>query len=145
MVALKAGDERGSINGASVIVLCADSVLMVRRAKEPFAGLWSFPGGRVESGEEPRETARRELREETGLTVGKIIRIGTKEPEKGSAFRLAVFAARAEKGTPVASDDAREARFVPFSEVLEHETTSGAAGWIARAIAALADVGRAES
>jgi 8-oxo-dGTP diphosphatase len=139
MAASRTGGKPESISGASTIVLRGDGVLMVRRARPPFAGLWSVPGGRVEPGEKPEETARRELREETGLMVERVIRIGTKEPEPGSAFRLAVFAARAGEGMPVASDDAGEARFVPFSEVLEQNTTPGAAGWIARAIAALAE------
>ena len=126
-------------DGASVLVLRRDAVLMVRRANPPFAGLWSFPGGRIETGEPAEETARRELLEETGLSVGKVVRLGTKEPEAGSTFRLAVFAARAGEGSPVAGDDARDATFVPFSAVLERKATSSAPAWITRAIVALAD------
>ena len=61
---------------ASVIVLRRDSVLMVERARPPFQGLWSFPGGRSESGETVEATARRELFEETGLTVGPLLLLG---------------------------------------------------------------------
>jgi 8-oxo-dGTP diphosphatase len=43
------------------------NVLLIRRKNEPFAGCWAFPGGFLDVGETPREAARRELAEETGL------------------------------------------------------------------------------
>ncbi len=134
-----ASETGNATNGASVIVLAVGRVLMVERARAPFAGLWSFPGGRTEPGEGPEETARRELLEETGLNVGKLVRLGTELPQPGSAFRLAVFAARAGEGVPLAADDARAATFVPLAAVLERRTTSRTPGWIARAIVALAE------
>jgi len=44
-----------------------DKVAMLRRLKEPNLGLWSPPGGKVEPGESPLDSAVRELAEETGL------------------------------------------------------------------------------
>ncbi len=46
-----------------------DEVLVMRRNKEPNLGLWVAPGGKIELDEAPQDTARREMREETGLIV----------------------------------------------------------------------------
>lgn len=45
--------------------------LLIERAKAPNAGLWSPPGGKVDTaaGESPHECAVRETREETGLEL----------------------------------------------------------------------------
>jgi 8-oxo-dGTP diphosphatase len=47
-------------------------VLIAQRPQgKPMAGLWEFPGGKVEEGEVPEDTVIRELEEELGIRVTK--------------------------------------------------------------------------
>lgn len=58
-----------------LVVACAlldqdGRVLIAQRPEgKALAGLWEFPGGKVESGEAPEATLIRELQEELGITV----------------------------------------------------------------------------
>src|SRR3974390_2593818 len=57
---------------ACALVDAAGRVLIAeRRAGRTMAGLWEFPGGKVEAGERPEETLIRELKEELGIVVKK--------------------------------------------------------------------------
>ena len=58
-----------------LVVACAlidtdGRVLLAERpAGKTMAGLWEFPGGKIEAGERPEETLIRELNEELGIVV----------------------------------------------------------------------------
>jgi 8-oxo-dGTP diphosphatase len=55
---------------ACALVDADGRVLLAQRPQgKPMAGLWEFPGGKVETGERPEETLIRELREELGIVV----------------------------------------------------------------------------
>lgn len=50
-------------------VLDGGRVLLIRRRLEPHRGAWALPAGYQEIDEDPRDSLRREVREETGLEV----------------------------------------------------------------------------
>ena len=56
--------------GGRAVVRDGGKILLLRRADRGFdAGLWEFPGGKIETGEELVAALEREVREETGLEV----------------------------------------------------------------------------
>jgi 8-oxo-dGTP diphosphatase len=56
---------------AACALIDADGRVLIAKRPEgkPLAGLWEFPGGKVERGERPEDTLIRELHEELGITV----------------------------------------------------------------------------
>ncbi len=103
-------------------------VLVVRRGREPRAGLWTLPGGAVEPGEPVADAVAREVAEETALTVTVGGLVGWHE-HLGDAHHYVVltFAATpaSPAGTPVAGDDAAEARWATRVELASLPTTEG--------------------
>ncbi|MCK4514366.1 MAG: (deoxy)nucleoside triphosphate pyrophosphohydrolase [Spirochaetaceae bacterium] len=54
---------------AAVIVRRGTVLVAQRDAASRFAGLWEFPGGKVEPGETQEAALRREIREELGVDI----------------------------------------------------------------------------
>jgi 8-oxo-dGTP diphosphatase len=55
---------------AAAVIIREGRVLLTRRAEgQHLAGLWEFPGGKLEQGESPEEALARECREECGIEI----------------------------------------------------------------------------
>ncbi len=100
------------------------SVLLIRRANPPNAGHWALPGGGQELGETVEATARRELREETGLTAGPlhlaaIVDSIHPDPDGRIAFHYTIvdFAALWLGDIPVAGGDASDIAWAPLDDL----------------------------
>ena len=102
---------------AGVLVEVERRVLLVRRVNEPGRGMWSFPAGFMDAGEDPAEAAARECLEETGLQVevlGLLDVIGGREHERGADIVI-VYRARVCGGGLAAGDDADQVAFFEYT------------------------------
>jgi 8-oxo-dGTP diphosphatase len=99
-------------NAASVALIDKDKVLLIQRARAPWLGLWSLPGGRLEPGETAEQCAIREVREETGLSIYALRPIMLMELGGSGNFLLQVFATEAFEGEIVASEEITAYRWV---------------------------------
>ena len=139
--------ERPSVT-ADCVVLKKDgaeglvSVLLIQRAKEPFAGRWALPGGFVNKDEPLLEAARRELQEETGLRVERLRQVGAfgdpgRDP-RGWTISVAYVAELADGAHHIeAADDARSVGWFPVDSppplAFDHDKI------LAHALAAVSD------
>ena len=114
------GSPRVAVGG---VVIKEDRVLLVRRGKAPSEGEWAIPGGSVELGETLQEAVRREILEETGISirVGEPIHIfdDVRRDEAGHIrfhYVILDFSGEFLSGEIKAADDARDARWVSSAE-----------------------------
>ncbi len=124
---------------AAVVFIVQDGrVLMVRRSVDPQMGKWALPAGYIDYGEDPREAAVREVREETGLKV-RITRLidvlGPDAAGEGSATIVILFEGQVIGGTLTAQDDIDRAAFfapheIPHDEVAFESTRLLLARWL---------------
>jgi ADP-ribose pyrophosphatase YjhB (NUDIX family) len=124
------------------IVFDGDSALLVERAGEPLAGWWSIPGGLLETGEKLEDAVRREVREETGLSVQIVFRFDIFErimrDAEGRAeyhYVLVDYVCRVTGGELVAGDDVSRVEWVPCARLRDYKVTSGTIEAVERAYA----------
>lgn len=91
----------------AAIVNARGQVLAAQRAEPPaLAGGWEFPGGKVEPGESDEAAIVRECREELGVEVELVERLGDDRPLQRDRGILRVWIARLSAGEPAALEHA---------------------------------------
>ena len=60
----------------AIIPYDENKILLIKRNTKPFKGYWALPGGRMDLGETIEQTIVREVKEETGLDVAIMHKIG---------------------------------------------------------------------
>jgi 8-oxo-dGTP diphosphatase len=110
--------------GVGVVIVKGREVLMIRRGQPPRQGEWSIPGGTQELGETVRETAVREIMEETGLTITNLRLIDVvdafgKHPDGSLRTHWVLVDFRADwvAGEPQAGSDAAHAEWMTLERI----------------------------
>ncbi|XP_067238543.1 oxidized purine nucleoside triphosphate hydrolase isoform X1 [Chanodichthys erythropterus] len=107
-----------------VLVVQPGRVLLGMKKRGFGAGKWNGFGGKVQTGETIEQAARRELLEESGLTVDSLHKIGNIKFEfigETELLDVHIFRADTYKGEPTESDEMRPQWFdidkIPFSQM----------------------------
>jgi 8-oxo-dGTP diphosphatase len=108
---------------SGMVVVKGDMALLLRRGHPPKKGHVDIPGGFVDAAEGIDDAARRELKEETALTVGRIEHLGSYWDRyyiRGFGYfptYNVYYLARWRSGVPHAGDDAASAEWVPIASL----------------------------
>jgi 8-oxo-dGTP diphosphatase len=94
---------RTHVVAAGILIENGKVLLSRRKQGSHLAGMWEFPGGKAEPGEDPRAALRRELEEELGIQtrIGEIVDVTFHRYEDADkAVLLLFFEAEREQGSP---------------------------------------------
>lgn len=132
----------------SAAIVRDGQVLIVRRARAPAAGIYTLPGGGVETGETLHEAIVREVREETALDIEPVALAGHREVIVRDAqgrierhFVILAFAARWLAGEPKLNRELAEAHWLRPTALKDLHTTEGLAEIVASAFERLEQAG----
>ena len=111
---------RASITVDAIIVQKkTNKILLIRRGRDPYYGKWALPGGFVEQNELLSVACKRELKEETGLSVKNLEQLKVydkidRDP-RGRTISIAFYGFTDEENQEVkGGDDAEFAEWFPI-------------------------------
>ena len=115
-----------SVLCVGALVLKENKILAIRQAKDhPLEGMWTFPWGRLESGESPSAAALRETREETGVIAEVRGLVGVQEmPDPWAGWNALVYACDHVSGEPNPDNRETDASQYLSLDDLEHLSDS---------------------
>ncbi len=111
--------RKAELAGCCVIISnLSGGVLLLRHSYGP--RVWALPGGGMGKGEDPEDAARREVREELGITLGKLQSLGIIEEEVSGSRHIAhLFVATCDARPKPDNREVIEARFFPTHSLPE--------------------------
>lgn len=128
-------DARKPEAGCGAAIRDADGrLLLIQRLREPEAGAWGLPGGKIDFGEPAMETARREIAEELGIEI-EILRLAciaeTINKGDGRHWVAPVYDARIVSGAPVLLEPEKHGGWGWFAlGAMPAPLTSAAMAWL---------------
>jgi 8-oxo-dGTP diphosphatase len=116
---------------AALIVRDREVLIGQRRADQPMASLWEFPGGKIEPGESAQEALARELSEELGIRaeVGPAVTRIRHHYRRGGAVDLQFFAVRTFSGE-ISNQIYQQIRWVKLEDLTGYDFLAADRGLI---------------
>jgi 8-oxo-dGTP diphosphatase len=108
---------------AAALILRGEEVLVCqRRADQPMALKWEFPGGKIEPGETPEQALARELDEELGIAadIGPLVAHTRHTYRSGGAVDLQFFAVHSFRGE-VTNRIFHDVRWIPLRDLTAYD------------------------
>ncbi len=104
-----------------VLIDSQDRVLLVKRSVDPKKGFWCLPGGFMELGETPEQSALRELKEETGLSgrIQLLLGVTSNTSPQYHTVLMVGYLIKEYSGLLEPGDDALEAAYFSYDELPE--------------------------
>lgn len=111
--------SKAELAGCCVVITnLSGGILLLRHSYGP--DVWSLPGGGIGKGEDPADAARREVKEELGITLTAMTDLGVvAEQVSGSRHTAYLFAATCDARPKPDNREVIEARFFPTHSLPE--------------------------
>ena len=123
--------------GVSTVIQHKDHVVLIERGKEPLVGIWSLPGGIVETGEHLEQAIIREIQEEIGLDIkpdrmSELVEILRWDEDERCERHYAIGVFYSDLTSKIvtrpklsAGDDAKDAHWVAIDKLNQYTLTDG--------------------